>query len=262
MVLKFIYTRQASLFTEPRCAERSVSSRLFDIIRKKIISGRKLPPVFLLLIFFLSFCQSERQERNSNDTTLPVIAASQVPERIDSLQQTCIELEIEELFWRNRVSMSRDPSIDLAIDLIDSTVCLDIKGVTLRKARISKYQISRSMVYLKWYLAYKSWLAGPFNLKQDSVSSIPKEPVFIKDLATYPLEYFDDWTYFTRLEKEGPVHFLLEYDRGLLVQVDQDSDTVQVNELPEHWFRISIPATDAKAIYRALALPSELSLRY
>jgi hypothetical protein len=215
------------------------------------------PASVFLLSLCLTFCQLNQQDRTS-----PATAEAQVPQNSDSLQQTYIALEIEELFWQNRVSMSRDASIDLAIDLIDSTVCLDIKGVTLRKARISKYQISRSMVYLKSYAAYKTWLAGPFNLKQDTVSSIPKEPVFIKDLATYPLEYFDDWTYFTRLENEGAVHYLLEYDRGLLVQVDQDSDTVQAKDLPGHWFRISIPATDAKAIYRALAIPSEMTLRY
>jgi hypothetical protein len=217
---------------------------------------------FLLLSLYLSFCQSNQQNHTLPDTVVPATAEAQVPHHIDSLQQTYVALEIEELFWQNRLNMSRDASIDLAIDLIDSTVYLDIKGVTLRKARISKYQISRSMVYLKWYSAYKTWLAGPFNLKQDTVSSIPKEPVFIKDLATYPVDYFDDWSYFTRLENEGPVHYLLEYDRGLLVQVDQDSDTVQANDLPEHWFRISIPATDAKAIYRALAIPSEMTLRY
>ncbi len=262
MAVKSTFIKHSFLFTESWPAERSCSSRFFTFSIKKVIPRLKLWSIFLLLSFYLSFCQSNQQDQTSNGVIVPASAEPHIPENIDSLQQTYIDLEIEELFWRNRVSMSRDASIDLTIDLIDSTVYLDIKGVTLRKSRISQYQISRSMVYLKWYSAYKTWLAGPFTLKQDSVSSIPKVPVFIKDLAAYPLDYFDDWTYFTRLENEGPVHYLLEYDRDLLVRIDQDSDAVLANELPEHWLRISIPATDAKAIYRALAIPSEMTLRY
>lgn len=262
MAVKSIFINHAFSLKISGGVGKFCCSGSFTCFLKKVTPDIKHYSVFLLLSLYFCFCNSNQQDRATNTVVSALTAEQLIPEQLDSLQQTYIELGIEELFWRNRVTMSRDASIDLAIDLVDSTVYLDIKGVTLRKTRISQYLLSRSILYLKSYPAYKTWLSRPFVLKQDTVSSLPKEPVFIKDLATYPLEYFDDWTYFTRLEDEGPVHYLLEYDRGLLVQVDQDSDAVSTTELPDHWIQISIPAVDAKAIYRALAIPSELSLRY
>jgi hypothetical protein len=235
---------------------------MFTNHNKKISNTIKTWSFFLLLLLYFYCCKSKSENMTQNTSILYPSSKPLIPAHIDSLQQTYIELEIEELFWHNRMAMAHNASIDMAIDLVDSTVDLEIKGVTLRKTKISKYEISRSMTYLKWYSAYKSWLGSPFLLKQDSVSSIPKEPVFLKDLTTHTLEYFDDWTYFNRLEKEGTVHYLLEYDRDLLVQVDQDSDVVPQTEWSGHWLRFSIPATDAKAIYRALAKSSQMVLRY
>jgi len=222
---------------------------------------------FLLLSLVISFwfycCQSKTGDNVTRDSKTESSASNdQVPAKSNYLQRIYLNLEIEKLFWQNRLAMSRNPAMDLAVDLVDSMVYLEFKGVILRKTKISRYEISPSMSYLKKFSSYKSWLDGPFILVQDSVSSIPKEPVYIKDLTTHSLEYFDDWTYFNRLENEAPVHFLLEYDRGLFVQVDQDSDSISSAPLSGHWFRFSIPAADAKAIYRALAKPSELALRY
>jgi hypothetical protein len=262
MVVRFISIKNVFILKRNRRTERFDSSLFLTAAPEILIRLIKTGCVFLLLSLYFCFCQSNQQDQTTPNEILPVTAQLSAPGHIDSLQQTYIELEIEELYWRNRVAMSGDASIDLVIDLVDSMVYLDIKGVTLRKTRISQFQISRSISYLKWYSAYSSWLSGPFSLKQDTVSSLPKQPVFIKDLAMYPLDYFDDWTYFTRLENEGPVHYILEYDRDLRVQVDQDSGVVPATELPGHWLRITIPATDAKAIYRALTLPSQLSLRY
>lgn len=219
----------------------------------------------LAVLLFIPSC-AQKEYSTSRVSSSP----SRFPEEIqkDSLQQRLIDLEIEEAFWKNKVSMSQDASIDLAIDLTDSMMYLEIKGVPVRKTKIITCQISNSVLSLKMFSAYRTWLANPFKLKRDSISSIPKEPVFIKDLSTTPLESFDDWTYFTRLENEGSVHFLLEFDRGLVIQVDQDQDTLSVEspfqepELHGHWIKVVIPAIDAKAIYRALNTSSTLSLRY
>jgi len=224
-------------------------------------------PVFLLFVF-LSSCQQNKQTTDQDANQNSSSTNNLIVETNDSLHQKLIDLEMEELFWKNRVSMSRDVSIDLVIDLVDSIMSLEIKGVPVRKTKISAYQISNSILYLKWYTAYKSWLASPFHLKQDSITTIPKEPVFIKDLSTTPLEAFDDWTYFTRLENERSIHYLLEFDRGLMIWIDQENDSVAVHdslsrpELLGHWIKMVIPAPDAKAIYRALNTSSALALRY
>jgi hypothetical protein len=221
-------------------------------------------PVLMVMLFFLS-CMQKDDSASSISSPPPRVSGGI---QKDSLQQKLMDLEIEEAFWKNRVSMSRDASIDLAVDLMDSMIYLEIKGVPVRKTKIIAYQLSNSVVYLKLFSVYRTWLADPFKLIQDSISSVPKEPVFIKDLSTTPLEAFDDWTYFTRLENEGPVRYLLEFDRGLMIRIDQDQDSLMITdsvswpELMGHWIRLVLPAIDAKAIYRAINTSSTMALRY
>jgi hypothetical protein len=221
----------------------------------------------MVISFYGTCCQADKEHLVQKANSLSAHSDSSIDGNLDSLLKIQTELEIEELFWKNRVLIAGDKSIDLVIDLEDSLLCLEIRGVPLREIRINQHTLSTSMLYLKWYSAYKTWLKDPFQLQNDSISTIVKEPVYVKDLTSHPLEYYDDWTYFNRLENEGPVHYLLKYNRGLRVQIDQDSsaedlDLIGIDEFHGHWIKLKIPAADAKAIYRALIIPSEMVLRY
>ena len=128
MAVKYLSIKNVILLNKFWCAIKFGSSRFFATVVNIAIRWVKPWPVFLLLSLYFCFCQSNQQNHNPAAEILPAAAESLLPEHLDSLQQSFIELEIEELYWRNRVAMSGDKSIDLAIDLVDSMVYLDIKG--------------------------------------------------------------------------------------------------------------------------------------
>jgi hypothetical protein len=227
-------------------------------------------PFIYVLITTLISCSSQTDEQTkqySSDSFVQetMTTTSSTPE------ERLLKLEIKRIFWKNRLHMARDESLDLVLDLEDSVLTLEIKGVPLRDCKIKKFFYSQKLADLRKNSSVIPWLSQPFFLMEDW-SNIPKEPVKMRQIGS------DDSTTENILDfyKEDiqEVEVVLLFNNGLSLYMGQNADEIfqdssitnpgerNISIEEAYWVRINLPAPDAKAIYRSLSNKSELSFRY
>ena len=197
------------------------------------------------------------------------------------------DLFIEKAYWENKLRLSKDDSISLSIDLVDSLVFLEMQGVIIRKCKIQNYDLNWSLKYYRQHPNFLSWLKTPFVLQGDS-ASITKIPIKVIHAPKNPIDAAQLLAKI--LPHEDPkVEFRLKFDRNLQFQFSQAdsiemldkaetkvyySDIMSGNKLtsipvsmkeyfPSRDYQIDIILSreDAKAIYRALPNNAQLALR-
>jgi hypothetical protein len=198
-----------------------------------------------------------------------------VDERIFS-DSAFVKMNRDKAYCQSRILTAETDSVSLALNLADSTAILEIKGVTVHKAKIDKAKISKVFYKADEY-AVSSMLSTPFTISHD-FATIQKEPLMIKmapkDTSEYKPDILPDTTDFE------PVNFMMEMENGIRLYVYQvvgekeggrlnlfvfdikdrfrnASDIIKsifVLRVPEYhpYIRIRLPKADAKIIYRAL----------
>jgi hypothetical protein len=196
-------------------------------------------------------------------------------------------LFIEKAYWENKLRLSKDDSISLSIDLVDSLVFLEMKGVVLRECKILYYDLNWSLKYFKQHPNFLSWLKNPFILQEDS-ASITKVPIKVIYAPESPIDAAQLLQKI--LPQEDPkVEFTLQFNRNLQFQIRQAdsldlldnretniyySDIMPSNNLtsipvkmreyfPSRDYQIDIllSRADARAIYRAIPQNAQMALR-
>lgn len=198
------------------------------------------------------------------------------PKESSALLDSLLLTELDASKLRNRMQLADDDSIYLVLNLADSSLCLEIKGLKVRKAKAVQMQLSKRIL-AAGNDALLNWTSNPFTLQYE-LSSIPKSPILVveapKDTAaaaTLPQK---------RLEPEkSAVSFTLLFDRSLVLEVNQlerpkpedEAALALYQKAFDSTFRRSIksrilqpytpdapihikmllPAADARAIYRA-----------
>lgn len=129
-----------------------------------------------------------------------------------------LQKEIKIVVQNNRLSLARQDSIYLILDLSDSTISLEIKGVNVRKCPIVAMQKS-NRIAASDPESLLHWVSEPFTLHSE-ISSIPKTPFLIveapKDTAEAarlprkPLE-----------PEKTFVHYTLLFSRDLVLEIEQ-----------------------------------------
>jgi len=213
----------------------------------------------------------------------PVIDFSTAEERI-----LFFNLKIDELFWKNRLEIAKKDSIYLSIDLPDSLVFLELKGVPLRSCKIEEYQITPLYSQLKNQPQFLEWLNDPFSLIDES-ATISKAPIKVITAPRDTIEALEQLKTEVKIEKED-IRFVLGFDRNLLLEFSQTEpptlmgrfELVLFNILKnvttffkdfyslmslqsasqDFWIKIRISQDDAKAIYRALPKNTWAVLRF
>lgn len=197
-------------------------------------------------------------------------------------------LRSDESFWKARIDFAKKDAISLALDLVDSTATLDIRGVPVRVCRIEKIEKSSAFRFFKNKDGFRYRLSKPMIVRREA-ATLPKEPIRVeiapKDTteaakaATRPLA-----------PEEVDVYFTLYFDHDLAIAVrqiekpstrsgsrekrrmnwgdrfDQAERAIAAlfrSEVPQHELRIEVTLTrdDAKAIYRALGREARVALR-
>ncbi len=87
-------------------------------------------------------------------------------------------LRKESAFWQSRLAMAKSDSICVAIDLVDSVVCLELQGVVVHSARILHFVKSDLFESLKPE-AVLNLIAQPTTVAKTE-SSLSKEPLKLK----------------------------------------------------------------------------------
>jgi hypothetical protein len=197
-------------------------------------------------------------------------------------------LKIDELFWKNRLEIAKNDSMYLSIDLPDSLVSLEIKGIPLRHCKIEEYQITPLYSQLRKQPQFLEWLNDPFSLLNES-ATISKAPIKEILAPKDTIEAMEQLSTEIEIEKED-VRFILGFDRNLILEFSQTEPPTLMGRFElaffnilkdittffkdffslmslqsssqDFWIQIKISQNDAKAIYRALPQNTQVALRF
>ena len=206
-----------------------------------------------------------------------------VDERIFT-DSTYLDLLHKKSFLQSRVTMAATDSIYLSIRLPDSTLNLEISGVTVHRAQIRRINISTIFSRNDNYIIL-SMLSSPLTISKN-FSSIEKEPLMIKmapkDTSEYVPDIIPDTADFE------PVNFIMEMDNGIRLHIYQEDKLkpgdglyrslfdiyhsmryaaktfwrVITFRVPDYqpYIKLRIPRSDAKIIYRALPEQGQIAV--
>lgn len=203
---------------------------------------------------------------------------------LNSLKNKLTDLELNEIFWKQRIKTKIPDAYTLVISLLDSSVWLDINGVSIHKSNIVSFQISDDLKLKRESAEISSWLIKSFYVVEEW-ATVPKEPIRTKDITgtrndldsldfrPFSLDSTDIMVVLMYSEnlriglKQGGLHS----DNRVLLEKQEikkhGSETILTptdikmsynNLLQEEWISIEISRLDVIAIYRALKIKSQL----
>jgi len=233
------------------------------------------------------FEAANANELKDNIESAPDTTSAAVITSRRELGKKMASMEVDHAFWQSRLQLAKSDSISLALDLIDSLVSLDVKGVSMRRSKILRYRSSGLAKRWRAQGRLHQWLATPF-IAEEELATLPKAPIRIKEAPKDTIEANESKGEDLPIEQRD-AEFTLHFDRNLTLSVEQAQppslsgrwreflydlrrnfdagrDAVIAllhGQLPQHrmWIEIEIPREDAKAIYRALPSHTGLALR-
>jgi len=252
--------------------------------------------VFPLFIFIVTvvlpvaknpFEASAEDEFEENAEALPDSMSAEIIAGRQELARKIASLEIDQAFFQARLQLSKNDSISLAVDLIDSVAALEVRGVPIRRCKILRYRSGGLTKRLRGQGRLHQWLSTPFVLQKE-LATLPKSPIRIKEAPKDTIEANESKGEDLPIEHRD-AEFTLKFDRNLNLAVEQaqppsfsgrlrkiwyalrrNFDTTRDAvvalahlRLPQHrmWIEIELSREDAKAIYRALPRRAEMALR-
>jgi hypothetical protein len=190
----------------------------------------------------------------------------------------------ERSYFQARTAMAETDSIYLSMNLIDSTLNLEISGVTVARTKFTRLSASKIFQDRNSYIV-SSMLSRPFTVEKN-IASIPKEPLMIrmapKDTSEYKPDIIPDTADYE------PVNYIMEMDNGSVIYVYQEErlnngdgihlflfdfsyrlgnawgtiKSVFTFKVPDYhpFIKVRLPRSDAKIIYRALPEHGQISV--
>lgn len=195
-----------------------------------------------------------------------------------------LKLLKEKSYLQSRLAMAETDSIYLTINLTDSIVNIEISGVDVHEAKISRRKASKMLLKGNENLIL-SMFASPFTISKE-YSTIRKEPVMIKMAPRDTSEFKPDIMPDTSITV--PVNFILEMTNGTRIYIYQEEKekffsmiklslfgvkdkirntwsslkSLALLKVPEYhpFIKIWLPRSDAKIIYRALPRQGQVGI--
>ncbi len=265
---------------------------------KWFAAQRKLHFIFILLALFLPFIivvysviipvgQYQAMPWSGQQTADTISKkSSKLNKDQKGLVMDIIGMEKEKVFQENRLALASQDSIYLLVNLIDSTMNLEIKGVTVRTNSILDLEVSNRFRLIS-HENIMPWLQKPFTLER-ALATIPKSPIIVKQA---PKDTIEAAKMSTTPEPPKPtaVFFTFYFDRNLVIEVEQVNppDEENLDDVKAYrrqkrnearrsiWqslnsarradqpmtIRLIVSEEDAKAIYRAVPMNTHLILK-
>ncbi len=233
---------------------------------------------------------TERKEGSKTQTVKKVKEADRKDQIKDDVERRFLseseyvnKLRIR-AFLQSKIVMAETDSIYLTINLVDSTMNLEISGVVVHSANMKSFRAS-SILENGNEDIISSMLSTPLTIASD-LSTIKKEPVMIKMAPKDTTEYKPDIMPDTSLTE--PVNYILEMTNGIRIYVYQDEHekkidrqtafkfdwddrmkqildalkSIMVFKVPDYhpYIRIRLPRADAKIIYRAIPKNGQITV--
>jgi hypothetical protein len=187
-------------------------------------------------------------------------------------------------FLKARLAMAVSDSVCLSLNLKDSLVLLELKGVEVYRAKISSYDISPVFDRIRPEII-QSWIENPFTTER-LFSSIPRQVILPKKAPEDTTALAAPLSLPDTVHREA-VCFQLYLDRGVRLQILESNaphDEAFKNfqrtlrtektksltgslfrfEVPEYnpWITIEIPGRKAKTILRSLPVHAKVAIRF
>jgi hypothetical protein len=179
-------------------------------------------PVFLIIYGIVLPVKNYQPYPTSSE---PVKESDKSPLLISSLNndqlsdiQKIIRKENERAFEQTRLSLAEKDSIYMILDVPDSLLLLEIKGVTVKKTPIVMLEVSNRFSLIS-HENLLPWISQPFTLERE-LSTIPKSPIVVKQAPKDTIEAAK------MSSKPAPpdstnVFFTLYFDRNLVLEIEQ-----------------------------------------
>ncbi|MFT3737695.1 MAG: hypothetical protein QM786_02955 [Breznakibacter sp.] len=198
--------------------------------------------------------------------------------------QQVFETRKQNSFDLARLTLAKSDSVSMLIDLVDSLVTLNLKGVTVHKAKIVNY--SKSALFDALHPdALVNMMSKPMQVKT-YYSSIVKEPRIYKkapkdtiEAATQELEQ-DTMVahlpsfYFLGLDNDIQISFMHEFEKEhsyfplvknqKIGQFKAATDSLKKFALPEYlpYINIEMAKSDATTVFRAIPQHAYVAIRF
>lgn len=194
----------------------------------------------------------------------------------------------EKAWLETRFQIARTDSISLSVNLKDSLLQLELKGVVLKTTKIMDFEADQFFYQLSPG-AYHHLFSTQTQAGSD-FSTIEKEPITIKKAPKDSTEVAAPANTEPDSLKREAVHWMMTMDNDVLLKIEGINPEQQKGKWAGHWFwfwqdlrkikqdlnqtirfktpeyqpeiRLTISDTDAKAIYRALPKHPLICIRF
>lgn len=197
-----------------------------------------------------------------------------------------LNLMEKEAFLQSRLEMANTDSICLTLNLLDSTLNLEIEGVVVHSSKLLKIKKSRFLDKTN-AVAKINWLSKPFRTISYE-ASIPKTPITITKAPRDTLEAEQMSKKIADTIPEYITYSLL-LDKGLRIEISQSNDSLPkwARETPSFFNKkwdgfkqttsslfgiadedyipyifVEIPFSEARSIYRAIPENGLVTITY
>lgn len=199
-----------------------------------------------------------------------------------------VSLYKEKTWLETRFQIAKTDSISLSVNLKDSVLQLELKGVVLKTSPLIDFKADQFFHQLS-PAAYHHFF-GVQASGESALSSIPKEPLIVKKAPKDTTEFNAQSHIEKDTLKTEAVHWMLKLDNGIVLKIEgtdeladnewmagkkfwweQDFDQMKTDmrktlffKTPDYQPAISmvISEADAKAIYRALPQHPLICIRF
>jgi len=246
--------------------------------------------LLLMVLFIISFSFFYYMELAKDKTihpgnSQPLKKTLRVESEYALLSEELAALEREEIFWKNRIEIAKNDQFNLILNIPDSLLELEIRGISVQQSKIQCYTLCPELNKNKDKWGSIKWLRQPVSLREQW-ATIPKRPIRVRDIST--MQNLADSLNFTPASDDSEdVSIILVWSRNLSIgisqikeplsdnpflyrNIEQESvstqssvtDSVRFGDLlQKDWISIKIRRLDVTAIYRALSEKSQLAIR-
>lgn len=258
--------------------------------RRILIASAAIPPLIILIVTvimptIMSYRQASPESAPSASDTEKEVSEAPLEDLTED-QRVQVEqmrsLEMDRIFWQSRLELAKTDSFYLVLDLVDSVLIMEIKGVAVRRCAISSYDFSPTRARKAY-----AWPSELFTLNY-TWATIPKAPIRIqhapKDSASIPPAILPGTT-----DDLDEVTFFMEFSPNLSMYINPDTSLSFTGWMKTTWHRmahkakragrealsliggalpqpnrqitLTLSPADVKAIYRALPAMAPMIIR-
>ena len=248
-MLNYLFTKIQILFSQIKQTwlTKTVFLSSFAVPVLFVILSGIVAPLFHLLTLEPSKSNQIKQatQQVSKPDFLPEDKRIQILNCIDSL-------ELETAFQKNQLELAKYDSINLTVNLKDSLLTIQLKGVPLQEMKIQNVKTSLSFNALQVSRSAPLLLSSYFTSER-TWSTIPKIPIQIIQAPEDTLEALKRAD--ERIQIERPdVYFTLKMDRNFLLHVKQKENPSIVGFIKKEWYENRYKMFETKETIKRLFL--------